>query len=170
MGHEVPAERLGSQRPLHVSPPADLVSRHDVDGKGPARKGLASNDASPLTLLATFVLWLYDLPRVVRGTLTYREEVVLFWSAFLVWLMPTGYFFGFHFVSFGRPLDYAASLKQRYDALALGDLQAASAEVVNPNSLIWVIVGDREQIEQQVRDTGIAEVEIWTPDGPPTGG
>ncbi len=71
---------------------------------------------------------------------------------------------------FGRPLDYASSIKQRYDALALDDLRGASAEVVNPNSLIWVIVGDRAEIEQQVRDAGIAEVEIWTPDGPPSGG
>jgi len=57
-------------------------------------------------LLAALAMWLYDLPRVVRGTLVYKEEVVLFWSALLVWMMPTGFFFGLHFVNFGRPLDW----------------------------------------------------------------
>jgi zinc protease len=66
---------------------------------------------------------------------------------------------------YGRPLDYAATLKERYEALQLADLESAT-EFVAPQSLIWVIVGDLAQIRSQVEALGIAPIEIWTDDGP----
>ena len=66
---------------------------------------------------------------------------------------------------YGRPLDYAATLTERYEALDLADLESAT-EFVSPQSLIWVIVGDLGQIRSQVEALGIAPVEIWTDDGP----
>jgi zinc protease len=67
---------------------------------------------------------------------------------------------------YGRPLDYAATLTERYEALRLADLESAT-DVVSPSSLIWVIVGDLEQIRSQVEALGIAPVEIWNDDGRP---
>jgi zinc protease len=65
----------------------------------------------------------------------------------------------------GRPLDYAASLKQRYDALTLDDVNRAARETIDVDSLIWVIVGDREVIEEQVKGLGIAPIEFWDTNG-----
>jgi zinc protease len=67
---------------------------------------------------------------------------------------------------YGRPLDYAATLTERYQALKLSDLEAAT-DVVSPRSLIWVIVGDLGQIRSQVEALNIAPLEIWNDDGQP---
>jgi zinc protease len=68
---------------------------------------------------------------------------------------------------YGRPLDYAASLTERYQALTLDDLRAAASDVVHPQSLVWVVVGDLAQIRGQVEALNIAPVEIWNDDGQP---
>lgn len=68
---------------------------------------------------------------------------------------------------YGRPLDYAATLTQRYEALRLPDLNGAATEVVHPRSLIWVIVGDLDEIRAEVEALGLAPIEIWNDDGEP---
>jgi len=68
---------------------------------------------------------------------------------------------------YGRPLDYAASLTERYEALTLDDLRTAARDVVHPRSLVWVVVGDLAQIRGQVEALNIAPVEIWNDDGQP---
>lgn len=61
---------------------------------------------------------------------------------------------------FGRPLDYPASLKNKYEALTLADMKAAAAEAVHPESLVWVIVGDRAKIEAGVAALGLGAIEV----------
>jgi len=68
---------------------------------------------------------------------------------------------------YGRPLDYAATLKSQYESLQLDDLQSAANEFVHPDSLVWIVVGDLAQIRQQVEEAGIAPVEIWDENGKP---
>jgi len=68
---------------------------------------------------------------------------------------------------YGRPLDYAATLTERYEALELADLQAAANDFVQPSSLVWVVVGDLSQIRDQVEALDIGPVEIWNDDGEP---
>ena len=68
---------------------------------------------------------------------------------------------------YGRPLDYAASLTERYERLRLEDLQSAAGEIVQPNSLTWVVVGDLAQIRDQVEALNLAPVEVWNVDGEP---
>ncbi len=70
---------------------------------------------------------------------------------------------------YGRPLDYASSLPGRYGALDLEDIGEAAAQVVNPDSLIWIVVGDRAEIEGAVRALDLGPVAIWTDDGDPAG-
>jgi zinc protease len=70
---------------------------------------------------------------------------------------------------YGRPLDYAASLTERYEALQLADLNSAADDIVQPRSLIWVIVGDLAQIRSQVEALEIAPIEIWNDEGQPVG-
>ncbi len=66
---------------------------------------------------------------------------------------------------FGRPDDYIQTLKQRYENVNLEDIQAAAEQVLQPDKLIWVVVGDRRQIEQAIRELDIGDVEIMDMDG-----
>ncbi len=66
---------------------------------------------------------------------------------------------------FGRPDDYVSGLADRYRALTLESVQAAAEAVLHPRSLTWVIVGDRSQIEAQLKDLDIARVEVMDADG-----
>jgi len=63
---------------------------------------------------------------------------------------------------YGRPWDYPATLKDKYESLTQADLNAAAKEVIHPESLIWVIVGDREKIEAGVRSLNLGPVEVMS--------
>ncbi len=61
---------------------------------------------------------------------------------------------------YGRPWDYPTSLKGQYEALTLAGVAAAANEVVHPESLIWVIVGDRAEFEADVAALDLGPVEV----------
>ena len=66
---------------------------------------------------------------------------------------------------FGRPDDYVTTLKDQYQAVNLEGVQGAAEQVIHPDKLTWLIVGDREQIEEQVRELDLGEVRIMDTDG-----
>ncbi len=66
---------------------------------------------------------------------------------------------------FGRPDDYVSTLKGKYESLQLEAIQGAAEEVMHPGKLTWLIVGDREKIEAQVRELGLGDVQIMDADG-----
>jgi zinc protease len=66
---------------------------------------------------------------------------------------------------FGRPDDYTSNLKSRYQQVKLENLQGAAEDVLRPDRLTWVIVGDRSKIEQELRELDIAEVELMDSGG-----
>jgi zinc protease len=68
---------------------------------------------------------------------------------------------------YGRPLDYAATLTAHYEALQLDELRAAARQVVQPDALVWIIVGDLAKIRPQIEPLEIAPVEIWDDSGRP---
>jgi zinc protease len=68
---------------------------------------------------------------------------------------------------YGRPLDYAATLTDRYQALRVSDLQSAAKEIVRPQSLVWIVIGDLSRIRDQVAKVNIGPIEIWNDDGEP---
>jgi predicted Zn-dependent peptidase len=61
---------------------------------------------------------------------------------------------------FGRPDDYAMTLKGKYESLTTDSLHDAAAEVMKPDKLTWLIVGDLDKIEQPIRDLGLGEVVV----------
>ncbi len=61
---------------------------------------------------------------------------------------------------FGRPWNYPATLKAQYEALTLDNIKAAAAEAVHPESLVWIIVGDRAKIEAGVASLGLGPIEV----------
>jgi zinc protease len=70
-------------------------------------------------------------------------------------------------VEFGLPDDYYDKYAGRVRALQLGDIEAAAKRVVQPDHLIWVVVGDRAKIEAGVREVGLGEVRFLDADGKP---
>ena len=63
---------------------------------------------------------------------------------------------------YGRPWNYPATVKDKYEALSITDITSAANEVIHPESLIWVIVGDREQIEAGVRSLNLGPIEVMS--------
>ncbi|MEZ5893906.1 MAG: pitrilysin family protein [Parvularculaceae bacterium] len=59
---------------------------------------------------------------------------------------------------YGRPWNYPETLTDQYEALTIADIKAAAAEVIHPDSLVWVIVGDREQIEAGVASLNLGPI------------
>jgi predicted Zn-dependent peptidase len=68
---------------------------------------------------------------------------------------------------YGRPDDYVATLKQRIEAQTDDGVRAAATEVVHPNALTWVIVGDLAKIEAGIRGLNIGPVQVIDADGKP---
>jgi len=70
-------------------------------------------------------------------------------------------------VKYGRPDNSVQTLKARYEAITPTTAQAALAKVVKPDSITWVVVGDRKKIEEPVRALKIGEVTVLDADGHP---
>ncbi|GAB3788207.1 M16 family metallopeptidase [Dyella agri] len=68
-------------------------------------------------------------------------------------------------VKFGWPDDYVQTLKTRIEGVTPATAETALKEVVKPEAMTWVIVGDLRKIEQPVRALGIGDVEVLDADG-----
>ncbi|WP_017931746.1 M16 family metallopeptidase [Robiginitomaculum antarcticum] len=66
---------------------------------------------------------------------------------------------------YGRAYDYATTTQQRYNALTPEGLRQTATETIKPDSVIWIIVGDRTEIEAPLKALGIADIEYWDTDG-----
>jgi predicted Zn-dependent peptidase len=61
---------------------------------------------------------------------------------------------------FGRPWNYPETLPDKYDSLSTEDIAAAADQVLHPESLTWVIIGDAQRIRAEVEAAGIGAVEV----------
>jgi zinc protease len=72
-------------------------------------------------------------------------------------------------VRFGLPDDYFTTYPDKIRALTVSDLAKAAEEVVHPDKLVWVIVGDRARIEPAIRQLGWGDIQFLDADGNPSG-
>ena len=70
-------------------------------------------------------------------------------------------------VSFGLPDDYFTTYAARVRSLSIGDVENAAKEVVHPDQLVWVVIGDRAKVEAGIRELGWGEVHLLDADGNP---
>ncbi len=70
-------------------------------------------------------------------------------------------------VQYGRPDDYVQTLKTRLEGIDQATAEAAIKEIVAPQAMTWVIVGDLKQIEAPVRALKLGEVQVLGSDGQP---
>ncbi len=68
-------------------------------------------------------------------------------------------------VRFGLEQDYHDKYAGRVRALGLEDINKAADGVIHPGRLVWVVVGDREKIEAGIRELGLGEIAVLSPDG-----
>ena len=67
-------------------------------------------------------------------------------------------------VQYDLPEDYYQTYAGKVRALTLADIAKSAREVVQPNHLIWVVVGDRTKIEAGIRELGLGEVRLLNPE------
>ncbi len=60
----------------------------------------------------------------------------------------------------GLPDDYWDTYSGKVRALSTGDLKDAARTLIDPDHLIWVIVGDRAKIEKSIRELDLGELKI----------
>ena len=68
-------------------------------------------------------------------------------------------------VTYGLPDDYYETFPAKVRGLTLTDISKAAGEVVHPDNLIWVVVGDRAKIQSGIDRLGFAEVQYIDADG-----
>ncbi|MCP5146081.1 MAG: insulinase family protein [Gammaproteobacteria bacterium] len=66
---------------------------------------------------------------------------------------------------FGRPDDYVTTLTQRYRNLDLTSVRGAAREVIKPDGMIWMVIGDKQQITEQLAGMDLGEVVYMDADG-----
>lgn len=65
----------------------------------------------------------------------------------------------------GLPDNYLETFAHKVSSLTTGDVEDAAHTLVRPDSLVWVIVGDKAKIEAGVRELGIGEIHHIDGDG-----
>ena len=68
-------------------------------------------------------------------------------------------------VQYGLAEDHFNTYGDRVRALTLDDIQDAASQMLRPDNMIWVVVGDREVIEAGIRELGIGPVFEIDADG-----
>ena len=68
-------------------------------------------------------------------------------------------------VQFGLPDDYYDTYASKVRALKASDVNEAAQEVVRPDNLIWIVVGDRAKIEAGVRELNLGDFRLMDTDG-----
>jgi predicted Zn-dependent peptidase len=67
---------------------------------------------------------------------------------------------------YDRPDDYVARYQARNESITVDEVNA-SARQIDPEALLWVVVGDLSKIEAPVRALELGEVQVIDADGNP---
>jgi zinc protease len=70
-------------------------------------------------------------------------------------------------IQFRWPDNYYDTVAGKIHALKTNDLDEAAKQVIHPDKLVWVVVGDRAKIEAGIRELGIGEIRYIDADGNP---
>ncbi len=68
-------------------------------------------------------------------------------------------------VRYGLPDDYYQTYPEKINALNLSDINMAARQVIHPQNLVWVVVGDRAKIEAGVKELNYGELRYIDGDG-----
>jgi zinc protease len=68
-------------------------------------------------------------------------------------------------VRFGLPDDYFMTYPQKVSALTKASVDDTARSVLHPDSLVWIVVGDRSKIEAGIRNLKLGELKVMDADG-----
>jgi zinc protease len=68
-------------------------------------------------------------------------------------------------IRFGLPDNYFSTYADNVRALGVADVMKAATQVVHPDNLVWVIVGDRAKIEPSIRELNWGAILMLDADG-----
>ncbi len=68
---------------------------------------------------------------------------------------------------YGLPDDYFATYTKKVRALTAAGESATARKLLHPDSVVWVVVGDRSKIEGPIRELGLGEIKLLDADGNP---
>ena len=61
-------------------------------------------------------------------------------------------------LQYGLPLDYYDTYVQRVSALTVEDIDSTARALLDPRHFVWMVVGDREQLEESLRSLNLGEI------------
>ena len=61
---------------------------------------------------------------------------------------------------YGRAWDYPKTLPDKYQSLSPEQAAAAAREIIHPDRMTWVIIGDRTEIEAGIRELDLGPIEV----------
>ena len=70
-------------------------------------------------------------------------------------------------LQFRWPDDYYDTMAGKIRALKTSDLGQTAREVIHPDNIVWVVVGDRAKIESSIREVNFGEIRFIDADGNP---
>jgi zinc protease len=73
-------------------------------------------------------------------------------------------------VTFGLDDRYYDTYAERIRGQTVQTVTAAARETIQPDRLVWVVVGDRAKIEASIRELGLGEIRLIDADGNPIPG
>ena len=68
-------------------------------------------------------------------------------------------------VRFGLPDDYWNTYPDKVRALSDSQISKAAEDVVQPDGMVWVVVGDRSRIEEGIRALNYGDIVLMDADG-----
>ena len=68
-------------------------------------------------------------------------------------------------VRFNLPEDYWRRYPELVEAVDVGQVNAAARDLIAPNQLTWVVVGDLALIEADIRALNLGPIELMDADG-----
>ncbi len=68
-------------------------------------------------------------------------------------------------VEYGLPDDYYQKYPGLVQKLTIADLTKAAVKTVRPEGVVWIIVGDRAQIEPKIKELGFTQITVIDADG-----
>lgn len=60
-----------------------------------------------------------------------------------------------------RTIGLIQSTWERFAAVTLDQVRQTAKDMLDPERLVWVVIGDLSKIEESVRSLDYGEVEIW---------
>jgi len=70
-------------------------------------------------------------------------------------------------VTYDLPADYWNNYARTLNALETPQVAAAATATLDPEKLVWVVIGDRARVESGLRDLGISDIRLIDADGDP---